>query len=208
MTKYYFYSEGKNKIGPLTFDEIKNLRLKEDAMIWHEGLPNWINATEDDELKPFLISLPPQLPSEIEDEVIKNAIEKESSGLISEGVIVSFLSTFLLTGIAIFGATLESNSSLSDAFPVYLSRYEKEHPEELFIKFLPYTFVLGVIIGFIFYFKSRNNTKIKFERKVKSNQEVEQPVENQNRIKVEMLALFIIIFIFLFVLGSFHSLKK
>jgi hypothetical protein len=34
----YFVSKNNKKEGPLTFDEVRNLKLTDDVLIWKEGM--------------------------------------------------------------------------------------------------------------------------------------------------------------------------
>jgi len=36
--KKYFYSNGQEKEGPLTLEELKEKNIKPESLIWHEGL--------------------------------------------------------------------------------------------------------------------------------------------------------------------------
>jgi len=48
--KYYYLDEGE-KIGPLTFTELKLSGLKRNTLVWHPGLENWKPAFEIEVLK-------------------------------------------------------------------------------------------------------------------------------------------------------------
>ena len=49
--KKYFYSNGQEKEGPVTLEELKQKNIQEKTMIWHEGLDDWKEAENIDELK-------------------------------------------------------------------------------------------------------------------------------------------------------------
>jgi len=57
---YYIKKNNQDRIGPLNIEQIREIGIDETTLIWTEGMPNWINATD------FLnsISSPPPLPSE------------------------------------------------------------------------------------------------------------------------------------------------
>ena len=65
---YYIEINGKPK-GPFTIEELKELTITEESVVWKEGLPNWVKATEIEEInklikisvKPNKI-IPPPLP--------------------------------------------------------------------------------------------------------------------------------------------------
>ncbi len=52
--KKYFYSNGKEKHGPLGLDELKQKDISKETLIWFEGLDDWTPAGELDEIKPVL----------------------------------------------------------------------------------------------------------------------------------------------------------
>ena len=50
--KYYIVKNG-DKEGPFNIDELKIYDLKEDSLVWHEGLNDWQKAKEIETLKSF-----------------------------------------------------------------------------------------------------------------------------------------------------------
>jgi len=60
--KQYFIHDGHNQQGPYNFDELKNLKLTRENMIWCEGMESWKPAGEIEELKSLLTAVPPPLP--------------------------------------------------------------------------------------------------------------------------------------------------
>ena len=62
--KKYFYSNGKEKHGPLGLDELKQEDISDETLIWFEGLDDWTPAGELDEIKPVLELQPPPILSE------------------------------------------------------------------------------------------------------------------------------------------------
>ena len=59
--KKYFYSNGNEQFGPLTFEELKQKDISNEALIWFEGLENWKKAKDIDHLQPILELKPPPL---------------------------------------------------------------------------------------------------------------------------------------------------
>ena len=47
----YYYGKDEEKIGPLSLDELKKVDIKDDTLVWHEGLKDWVKASELKELK-------------------------------------------------------------------------------------------------------------------------------------------------------------
>jgi len=42
----YFYSDGKNQIGPVSVDQLKKANITPDTLIWYKGLETWKPAKE------------------------------------------------------------------------------------------------------------------------------------------------------------------
>lgn len=83
--KYYLH-DGRDQYGPFTLEELGSQPLlKSDALIWHEGMTDWVKANQVDELKEFLtpvtpppLSKPPVFASS-ESKPITSKIEPQSS---------------------------------------------------------------------------------------------------------------------------------
>jgi hypothetical protein len=60
--KKYFYTDGVDKYGPFTKDELANQRLNQSVKIWYLGLDDWTPITELPELSGRNYSEPPELP--------------------------------------------------------------------------------------------------------------------------------------------------
>ncbi len=64
--KKYFYSNGQEKEGPVTLEELKQKGIQPKTLIWHEGLDDWKEAEIIDELREIFELNPPPLETEIE----------------------------------------------------------------------------------------------------------------------------------------------
>jgi len=60
--KYYFFIENNQRFGPFTVDQLKTKQLTKSILFWTEGMQEWTNGTDIEELKDILISEPPPLP--------------------------------------------------------------------------------------------------------------------------------------------------
>jgi|GEM_PF-2203384 len=60
--KYYYYAQEGNRLGPLTLDELKKKRLKQNVLVWTEGMETWKPAGEVIELADIIFQEPPPLP--------------------------------------------------------------------------------------------------------------------------------------------------
>ena len=79
--KKYFYSNGQDKEGPFTIEELKIEDIKPDTLIWHEGLEDWTPAIDIEEVKLILELNPPDVSSkdDIIVEINKNILDEKSS---------------------------------------------------------------------------------------------------------------------------------
>ncbi|MDP3359531.1 MAG: DUF4339 domain-containing protein [Lutibacter sp.] len=108
MKKYFYIFEG-NKIGPFSFEELKNQNLTRETKVWFYGLDNWTTLSEVDELKSITNSIPPLLkvakPKEIQNnnntknDIPERVIENKPSknkGNLKRGIIVTIISIIIL----------------------------------------------------------------------------------------------------------------
>lgn len=71
--KKYFYTNGKDKIGPFTLEELKEQSLSRETKVWFYGLDNWTTLSNVEELNSITSSIPPKLkvskPKEIQNTI-------------------------------------------------------------------------------------------------------------------------------------------
>ena len=70
--KKYFYTDGLNKFGPYTIEELKNEGITEDTKVWHEGLEDWQIAKTLPELDEIFLTTPPPIEPEGEEGYFKD----------------------------------------------------------------------------------------------------------------------------------------
>ncbi|GEC78153.1 GYF domain-containing protein [Flavobacterium aquatile] len=59
--KQYYISINNEQVGPLSFEELKEKKISSVTMVWFEGQTDWKKASEIDELKDLLKSIPPPI---------------------------------------------------------------------------------------------------------------------------------------------------
>lgn len=59
--KQYYISINNEQIGPLSFEELREKKISSITMVWFEGQTDWKKASEIDELKDLLKSIPPPI---------------------------------------------------------------------------------------------------------------------------------------------------
>lgn len=70
MEKKYYIVIDNEQAGPYSIEELKDLKIKKDSLVWKEGLENWVVAESIEELKPLFIATPPPIPKAKESEVV------------------------------------------------------------------------------------------------------------------------------------------
>lgn len=62
--RYYFISDGQNKIGPLSKQELYNKSITKETLVWYEGLSKWEKAGNVEDLSDLFSvqQTPPPLP--------------------------------------------------------------------------------------------------------------------------------------------------
>ena len=82
MEKIYFLVIENEQKGPYSREELKDLRIKKDSLVWKEGLEDWVQAEKLEELKQLFVFAPPPVPISKEHEVViktKNPLKFEDS---------------------------------------------------------------------------------------------------------------------------------
>ncbi len=52
--KKYYYTNGKEKLGAFSLEDLKEENINRNTLIWFEGLDDWEEAKDIEELKPIL----------------------------------------------------------------------------------------------------------------------------------------------------------
>lgn len=58
----YFLHDGENQQGPFTVEQLMQQGIKKDTPVWYEGLPEWLPASNIDELSNLFVSIPTPPP--------------------------------------------------------------------------------------------------------------------------------------------------
>lgn len=62
--KQYYYVIDEVQRGPVSFNELKKIKISKQTMVWYEGLSNWAEAGDLEELVDLWVSIPPPLRKE------------------------------------------------------------------------------------------------------------------------------------------------
>lgn len=80
----YFIAENEEQIGPFSIEELKGKSLTAHSLVWREGLEDWIEAKELEELKVLFRKQPPPIPRKKDEKIIQveAKIKKEKQPLL------------------------------------------------------------------------------------------------------------------------------
>jgi hypothetical protein len=101
--KKYFYSEDSERQGPFLLEELETKNIKEETLIWFEGLDDWTQAKYIIELHDFFALSPPPITTEeiinTKRKTIRVGIKEPSQVWIVVGFIFALLGGFIGIGI-------------------------------------------------------------------------------------------------------------
>lgn len=131
--KQYFYAEGENQLGPFSLEELSKKKITKETLIWFEGIDNWTKASEIEDLKPILKSIPPPLvispllPPKVNNQ-IENSFVSSNKKFIKILIVGGVFGVFLILFILVLNGndtnkqedkltTVKSNINTSDPIP-------------------------------------------------------------------------------------------
>ena len=100
MSKFHIYKDEQQQ-GPFTLDELRDLKITRETMVWFEGEDNWKAAVEIEELKEIFKSIPPPMVATKNEDETKPASEVNSPSK-NNGVILVVLAVLLISGLGYF----------------------------------------------------------------------------------------------------------
>jgi hypothetical protein len=83
MKQYYIYINDE-QIGPLSFEDVSSKKISKETKVWFEGLDDWKNAGEIEELSSIIKSTPPPINSFSSQTTPPKFVEKEESKIETE----------------------------------------------------------------------------------------------------------------------------
>lgn len=103
--KKYFLNNGTENIGPFDIEELKAHKITRTTKVWFEGLEEWQNAEEIEDLKIIFKSVPPPIKTKLTPPPIKlnttEETERKIFGLSKKTFIISIVSLVLLVSLLI-----------------------------------------------------------------------------------------------------------
>lgn len=123
MKEYYCYKNGKPH-GPFTLNELVEMQLSGDSLLWYPGLKNWKKLKEIPELKNLITSqdLTPPIP-----EINREASNKTLTYLMVWCSFHLFALLMSYSGIEVFNYHDEQNSDKFWPFVEFIDHYWYPH---------------------------------------------------------------------------------
>ena len=100
MSKFHIHKDEQQQ-GPFTLDELRDLKITRETMVWFEGEDNWKAAVEIEELKEIFKSIPPPMVATKNEDETKPASEVNSPSK-NNGVILVVLAVLLISGLGYY----------------------------------------------------------------------------------------------------------
>jgi hypothetical protein len=97
--KKYFYSDGVQKHGPFSLEELKGEGIREDTLIWFEGLEDWIPARKIEEILSFFALQIPPLPGKTS---VVRAIQRNRNGFVMAWLIWGIIANAGFSSLYLF----------------------------------------------------------------------------------------------------------
>lgn len=63
MSEKYFYTDGNEKYGPYSIEELRGKGIGRNTKVWREGLDTWVSADNLSELSELFNHIPPHIPT-------------------------------------------------------------------------------------------------------------------------------------------------
>ena len=100
MKYYYFIIRDDRKEGPLKLEDLKNLKLKKDTLVWRSDFDNWKPISELEELVEFIYKSPPKTDKELIKEAANRKFNKWLKNAVPVYIIASIFIAIFSTMIA------------------------------------------------------------------------------------------------------------
>ena len=133
----YFYTDGKEKYGPFTKDELSNQKISRTTKVWFYGMEKWTELSQVSDLRDLISSIPPELNLEKETTSIPPIIQKKkvSSIGLNENNRKWLITIFVISLVSIFAYSLIQNQSDVNQYnEIVANSYESDEDFDMYVK--------------------------------------------------------------------------
>ena len=143
MMEQYYYTDGKERYGPFTMDQLRDRKIGPETLVWKEGMPDWVAAKKISDLESLFLaaeSFQEQVPIKV-----PQSYELPPKNWLVESILVTMLCCIPLGIVGIV------NASKVDIFWRMGQREAAHQCSQEAGKWVKISFVVGLIfIGLYF----------------------------------------------------------
>ena len=120
--KEYYYSDGQNQVGPFKPEELKEKKISRETLVWCEGMHDWVQAQDVEELKYLFTAIPPPIkkvaPPPISTPIINKVEEHKPKSKTTRNIIIICISVIVVAVVIILllnNTKSDNNSNTSNS---------------------------------------------------------------------------------------------
>ena len=129
MSKFYIHIDDQQQ-GTFTTEELKDLKIARETMVWFEGEEDWKKAVEIEELQEIIKSIPPPIvDKEIED--AKKSIDKEKPSRKKKGLTVVVFVVLLIGAIGSYWYIIQQTKQVEMLRQIEVQKIKIQELEDI-----------------------------------------------------------------------------
>ena len=97
--KKYFYTNGNDKLGPFSIEELKEKNINSETFIWYEGLSDWKKVSEISELNGLFPNVAPNIQQQNYYQQSDNTNKKNSIELFMFLAIIFWFGSYIINNL-------------------------------------------------------------------------------------------------------------
>jgi hypothetical protein len=104
IMEQYYYTDGKERYGPFTLDQLRDRGITPETLIWKEGMPDWVAAKNISDLD-VLFSAPGMIAPQVPLRMTTPITEHPPKNWLVESILVTILCCLPFGIVGIVNAT-------------------------------------------------------------------------------------------------------
>lgn len=145
----YFFTDGVNKFGPFSKEELRSQKIKRNTLVWYYGLDNWMAISEIGELADIISTIPPEykpLISKCESAIHELTHKTKNNNALNHfelmkskpfrwivGVLALFFISFILIKLGqrhseenLYNEIVENSYDGDEKFDIYIEKFYRD----------------------------------------------------------------------------------
>lgn len=142
--KKYFYTDGTNKYGPYSKEELLLQKITRNTKIWYLGIDNWTELSNIQEFDDFTLSIPPEIKKNktnnqkiiVEKSLIEHSSSFDIKKILANKISIIVFLFILVVSIVIYfkfqnksnikKEIIESSYDADEDFNLYIDKYYRD----------------------------------------------------------------------------------